>query len=243
MRGFFITGTDTEIGKTLVTAGILRYLRRKGLNVQPFKPVQTGAEHTARGLEAPDVMVYNAATDLDITPADYPRHVPFLYEPACSPHLAGRLADHSPSIAAIQLAFDKLAKTNPGVVIAESAGGVLVPLNEHETTLDLMQTLALPVILVARRGLGTINHSLLSLNALRNAGLDVAGVVFNETEPVEPDFIREDNPQTVAAFAQVEILGVIDYLREFDPASDKTWEQFEACMPGLDTLRHRLTQP
>jgi dethiobiotin synthetase len=89
------------------------------------------------------------------------------------------------------------------------------------------------VLLVAHRGLGTINHTLLSLEALRNAGLEVAGVILNETRDVEPDFIRRDNPDAIAHFGRTRILGNVGFLRGLDANTDAAWTQFEADAPAF----------
>jgi dethiobiotin synthetase len=96
-------------------------------------------------------------------------------------------------------------------VIAEGAGGIMVPLNHRETMLDLMQALKFPVLVVARPGLGTINHTLLSIRALRSDGLDIAGVVFVASKPGQAGFIEEDNAATIEQFGKVPVLGTIPY--------------------------------
>jgi len=131
---------------------------------------------------------------------------------------------------ATQLAAD------PEVILAAGAGGILAPIDEERTMLDLMVTLNWPVLLVAHRGLGTINHTLLSINELRHAGLDIMGVVFNETEDVEPDFIKLDNPNAIEKFGKVPVLGNIDYLSNLDTDPDIAWSHFETCCPDLVAL-------
>ncbi len=238
MCGYFITGTDTEVGKTIVTAGLLRWLRRQGIDAASMKPAQTGAVRCDGLWVAPDLAFHHAAADFEPTADDLKLMAPYCYEPACSPHLAGRMAQHYPNLdhlaqcaAALSARYDCL--------LVEGAGGVFAPLNETATMRDLMARLGLPVILVAHRGLGTINHTLLSIEALRAAGLEIAGVVFNETQDVPPDFIKEDNPRAVAAFGHVDILGNIDFLAEREADPEAAWTRFEACMPGLDALLAR----
>jgi dethiobiotin synthase len=231
----FITGTGTDVGKTIVAAGILRYLRRAGLDAVSMKPVQTGAERDDDRFIAPDLVVHHAAAKLAPNEDELALMAPYIYEPACSPHLAGRLAGNYPDIEHIAGCAAKLCAQHDCVLI-EGAGGILVPLDEVRTMLDLMVRLGCPVILAATRGLGTINHTLLSIQSLRDAGLNLLGVVFDETEPVERDFIRQDNPEAVRKFGKVDILGDVDYLEGFDPNSDATWERFDRCMPGLPTI-------
>ncbi len=238
----FITGTGTDVGKTIVTAGILRHLLREGVDAVSMKPVQTGALRVGDRFVAPDLAVHHAASGLAPGDDELAVMAPYLYEPACSPHLAGRMAELYPDVGRIASCAEQLCAAHDCVLI-EGAGGIMVPLDESVTMLDLMVRLACPVLLVATRGLGTINHTLLSIACLKNAGLNLLGVLFNETEPVERDFIRRDNPASVARFGQVDILGDVDYLEGFDPSSAKTWEQFERCMPGLPTIRQSMQRP
>lgn len=232
-RNIFITGTDTDVGKTIVTAGLLRQLRVAGLNAASMKPVQTGAETTEDGsFVAPDLMVHHRAADFDPPSEDLDLMAPYLYEPACSPHLAGRMADRYPDIGHITDCAGKLAARYE-ILLVEGAGGIYAPLTESETMIDLMQALKYPILLVAHRGLGTINHTLLSIEALRGAGLEIMGVVFNEVEDIEPDFIKVDNPGAVESFGKVEILGNIDYLNDLESRPDAAWARFDECTPRL----------
>jgi len=235
MAGVFITGTDTDVGKTIVTAGVLRALRRRGVDAASMKPVQTGAVLSDGLWVAPDLAFHHAAADFSPGAREIKRMAPYCYEPACSPHLAGRLAERYPDPDRIVELAEALASDYDALLV-EGAGGVCAPMTESETMLDLMKRLGYPVVLVARRGLGTINHTLLSVDAIRSAGLEFAGVVFNETENVAPDFIRRDNPDAVAAFGGVEVLGNIDYLAELENDPEAAWTRFEACLPGLESL-------
>jgi dethiobiotin synthase len=205
-KGLFITGTDTEVGKTYVAARLLRWLRGQGIDAVPMKPVQTGAEEGY----APDLESCLAAGGLEPTDEERRLMAPCCYGPACSPHLAGRMAGEFPSIERI-VGCARALEQHHDCVLAEGAGGVLVPLDESVTMLDLMRELAYPVLLVARAGLGTVNHSLLSLRALQAAGLRVTGVVFNEVEPPEEAdaFIRADNPRIIGHMSGVVVLGTV----------------------------------
>ena len=235
-RGIFITGTDTDVGKTIVTAGLLWQLRNAGVNAASMKPVQTGAETAEDGSYiAPDLVVHHRAAGFTPPSDDLRLMAPYLYEPACSPHLAGRMAGRYPDIGHIKDCAQQLMQRYETLLV-EGAGGVYAPLTESETMLDLMKALAYPVILVAHLGLGTINHTLLSVEALRGAGLDVLGVVFSEGQDVQPDFIKQDNPGAVRSFGKVEILGNIDYLTELESKPETAWTHFDECTPGLKQL-------
>lgn len=191
MTGLFITGTDTGVGKTLVTATLLAWLRGHGRVALPIKPVQTGWP------AADDVAIALHAAGLLLQPALQRRLTPFRYRLAASPHLAAR-----GQLTAAQLARAcRSAAPAAAPLLVEGAGGVLVPLNRKETMRDLMIALGLPVLLVARAGLGTLNHTLLALEALRNARLKVMGVILNQLPGQRWGIIERDNLKTLAARA------------------------------------------
>ncbi len=217
MNGLFITGTDTDVGKTALSALLLAELRRRGINAAPMKPVQTGCESGV-----PDLDYSLAMAGMNISAEDYANMSPYRFEPACSPHLAADMAGTEIELAEMVIAARTLGSQYE-FVIAEGAGGIMVPLNRRETMLDLMQAMKLPVLLAARPGLGTINHTLLSIQALRSDGLDISGVVFVASTDTESGFIEEDNGNTIAQFGKVPILGTIPYcsqLAKTDPSYD-----------------------
>jgi len=234
MKGIFITGTDTDIGKTIVTAGILRALRGEGLDVVPAKPIQSGAVRSDVKLQSQDLALCLKAAKLNPAADELTLMSRYLFEPACSPHLAARMAGEQIEIPTIRRDLEMLASGHQGLVV-EGAGGVIVPINEQQTMLDLMVALALPVVLVARGSLGTINHSLLSLQTLKNAGLDVLGIVFCDAIPCADDFIRRDNPKTIAQFGKTDILGDIPHCPALaaEDISDNAWDDFQGRLTGL----------
>jgi len=250
MNGLFITGTDTDIGKTALSALLLAELRRRGTNAAPMKPAQTGClkldakrgwrndsndqrerqtgnlklekkresefqvssfkSPVSPALSVPDLDYSLSMAGMEVDPETYKNMAPYTFEPACSPHLAAEMAGTEIDISEIMIAARTLAKQYE-FIIAEGAGGIMVPLNRREMMLDLMQALRFPVVVAARPGLGTINHTLLSIRALRSDGLDIAGVVFVASTPAEPGLIEEDNRTTIEQFGKVPILGTIPY--------------------------------
>lgn len=205
MKGLFITGTDTDVGKTALSALLLAELRRRGTNVAPMKPAQTGCEGGA-----PDLDYSLSMATMEVDPETYRAMSPYQFEPACSPHLAAEMAGTEIEIAEIVIAARALADSYE-FVLAEGAGGIIVPLNRRETMLDLMQALKFPILVAARPGLGTINHTLLSIRALRSEGLDIAGIVFVANTDQEFTFIEEDNGTTIEQLGKVPVLGTIPY--------------------------------
>lgn len=210
-RGVFITGTDTDVGKTVAAAAVLAALREAGLDAVPMKPVQTGGVQRDGRWTSPDLDFCLRTCDLSVADDEYQSMTPYIFEPACSPHLAVAKSGRSISLGRITDAFGDLTAAHD-CVVAEGAGGVLVPIDGQKTMLDLMAHLALPVILVSRPALGTLNHSLLSLRELRRAGLEVAGVVFCESRPTAWGDIENDNWHTIEHLGQVNILGRIPFL-------------------------------
>lgn len=206
MQSVFITGTDTGIGKTTVTAALLAAARRAGIDAVPMKPVQTGCARRGRLVTAPDPEWCLAAAGLTVTPREMAAICPYRFLPACSPHLAARLALASIRLPRILAALRALRRRH-ATVIVEGAGGVLVPLGLRLQTVDLIRATGLPVVLVARAGLGTLNHTLLSLEALRSRDIPVAGVVLVQTGAEEGHpAIADDNRRTIIRLGRVRVL-------------------------------------
>ena len=194
-EGFFITGTDTGVGKTVVSA-----LLCIGLDATYWKPVQTG---TREGTDTETVMRLARLPRARTLPESY------RFRPPVSPHLAARWAGVQ-----IELRKIKVPTAVQGSLIAEGAGGALVPLNRTQLMTDLMRHLNLPVLLVARTSLGTINHTLLSLAALRAARLDVRGVIM-VGKP------NRDNKSAIEHYGNIPVAGTVPLLKKLDRAALK----------------------
>ena len=218
LRGLFVTGTDTGVGKTVVAAALMR---RFGADapLRYWKPIQTGIEQDDDTAEVG--RLGDCSDRLWTEGVRLPRPV--------SPHLAARLMNVSigldPLLAAVRTISDRMPATR---WIVEGAGGVLVPINESETMADLMRGLGLPLVVVARSSLGTINHTLLTLEALRRRALDVAGVVMVG----EPD---RDNRAAIEHYGQVRVLGELPCLRPMTPEVLGRW-----TVSSLDPDGHLL---
>jgi dethiobiotin synthetase len=171
VRGLFVTATDTGVGKTEVACGIVRGLRGRGLDVGAMKPAQSGV---APGEPSDADLLREAAGG-----GDPPELVcPYSFADPLAPAVAARLAGVEIALDRVLAAARALAARHAALVV-EGAGGLLVPLTARETYADLAAALGLPVLVVARAGLGTVNHTALTLEALRARGLRVAGVVLN----------------------------------------------------------------
>jgi dethiobiotin synthetase len=198
VSGLFVTGTDTGVGKTVVAAAICAALRGAGTRVVPFKPVVTGCDETPDLDWPPDHVLLGRAGGVD------PDGVaPARFGPSVSPHLAQELAGaplHPVELAAA--AHD--AGAHAEALVVEGVGGLLVPLTDDSTVRDLAVELDLPLVVAARPGLGTINHTLLTLEAARAAGLRIAAVVMTPW-PEEPSAMERSNRETIARLGRVEV--------------------------------------
>lgn len=200
MNGVFITGTGTDVGKTHVTGLLLAALRVRGVNAVSVKPVQTGC---APGGVAPDLEEHWRLAGW--RPDETETLAPYRFFDPVSPHLAARRAGRTLSVDAIELATRQAAE-GYAFALVEGAGGLLVPLNEAENMRDLAEALALPVVVVAEAGLGTINHTLLTIEALRTRDLPILCVVLNENRPVDRD-LANDNAHAIALWTGLPVLG------------------------------------
>jgi dethiobiotin synthetase len=194
VRGVFVTGTDTGVGKTVVAASIVATLRARGEPVRAFKPVVTGTDEPDPDWP-PDHELLAAAAGMD------PRDVtPLTFGPAVSPHLAAELA--GARIDPARLVAHARALGEP--LVAEGVGGLLVPLTTGYAVRDLAVDLGLPLVIAARPGLGTISHTLLTVEAARAAGLEVRCVVLTPW-PAEPSALERSNRATIEQLGGVAV--------------------------------------
>lgn len=208
--GIFVTGTGTEVGKTVVAATIAHTLATEGQRVHVFKPAVTGLDE---GVETDHALLRRASgsnqSDDQIAP--------YRYGPPASPHLAAALAGEEIDPERLRQAA-RAAAEDADVLVCEGVGGLLVPLSPTYLIRDLAADLGYPLVVVAGPGLGTINHTLLTIESARTAGLHVAAAVLNPW-PAEPSEIERSNHETIATLADVPI----HTLPQLDLASPPTW--------------------
>jgi dethiobiotin synthetase len=201
VRGLFVTGTDTDVGKTIVSAALLAAMSAAGERVRAHKPAVTGLDEQPEGDGAriwpADHELLGAAAGMEAAEVS-----PLRFGPAVSPELAARLAGQR--VEPAQLLAAARAASAEGALIVEGVGGLLSPLTEDFTVRDLAAALALPVLVAARPGLGTINHTLLTIQAARAVGLDVRAVVLTPW-PREPSVLERSNRETIARMGAVEV--------------------------------------
>jgi len=179
-QAYFIAGTDTDVGKTTIAAGLLHAARLQGLSTLGAKPVASGCSATAKGLRNADAL---ALIDESSVKLAYEEVNPFAFEPAIAPHVAAREAGVALEVPALLKAMRHVLDQNADFTLVEGAGGWRVPLSDHANLSDLAIALKLPVILVVGVRLGCINHALLSAEAIARDGLQLAGWVANIIEP------------------------------------------------------------
>ncbi|MDE2082679.1 MAG: dethiobiotin synthase [Burkholderiales bacterium] len=210
-RTLFVTGTDTGVGKTLVSAALLHALGRRGARVVGMKPVAAGLVLHQGAWVSEDVLALRAASTVAVPAAlDNPVALP---DPL-SPHLAARRAGRHVAVAELHTAQRALARL-ADVVLVEGAGGWRVPLNDRETLADLARALAAPVVLVVGLRLGCLNHALLTAEAIRADGLVLAGWVANGIDPAMA--CRDENIDTLRQRLPAPLLGVVPWLERPDP--------------------------
>ncbi len=209
-RTIFVTATDTGVGKTTVSAALAKIAKEAGINVGYFKPVETGCE--------PECM--DAKLLSQITGQSYEEVVLYRFKNPVAPLVAEREEKSKISINEINLQLKKLQKKYDFLIV-EGAGGVFVPISKEGkniyTYLDFAQDNNLEVLVVARASLGTINHTLLTVEALRNRGIKIKGIVLNEY-PEEPSLSEKTNPFIIKEMAGINILAICrkrqNYIKE-----------------------------
>ena len=217
LPGVFVTGTDTEVGKTVIAAAICRSLREAGVQVEPFKPAATGCRRSPGGLISEDAELLAAAAESTRTLAQI---APLRYPAALSPNVAARRAGKKVDIETMLDEYRRLEGACDAVVV-EGVGGLMCPISDDFWVIHLAAMTHLPLVIVARPGLGAINHTLLTVHAARAAGIRIAGVVINRYE-ADPSMTEEQaagkgdavlamhtNPQQIADRAGVPVLALV----------------------------------
>ena len=204
-HGFFVTGTDTGVGKTLVACALLHAFAAADRRVVGMKPVAAGAEQGAGGLVNADVRFLRGASSID---APLALINPYCFMSPVAPHIAAAQAGVTIDLTRIAQAFAQLA-ASADVVIVEGVGGFCVPLNRDEDAADLARQLGLPVILVVGLRLGCLNHALLTAQAIRGCGLRLAGWVANRIDPAMA--VAEENVRALTERLAAPLVAEIEF--------------------------------
>jgi len=223
-RGIFITGTDTGVGKTFVACAAARLLRSWGVNVGVMKPIATGNQDDAhRLLKASEI-------DEDLALVN-----PQFFKAPLAPAIAAQAEGREVDSESIYKAYWHLSKKYD-VLVVEGIGGVKVPLGESTYVVDLIEALRLPALVVARAGLGTLNHTLLTLDALAGKKVPVAGVLFNGGSG--KSLAEKTNPEALQDHATVQVLGTLKFQKAFAGNSDAAAIALKRLPLFIKALKH-----
>jgi len=209
-NGYFITGTDTGIGKSWCSAALIWKLRQQGHSVAGMKPVASGCVETAEGLRNEDALLLQQFSS---SPIPYSQLNPYTFKAAIAPHIAAEREGNCIDLEVIKRHFDSISY-DVDFIVVEGVGGWLVPLNGQQTVADLATALGLPVIMVVGIRLGCINHALLTASQIQQSGNQLAGWIAN---PVEPEMMeQQSNIDTLIKMIDAPLIGTTPYLNEFD---------------------------
>lgn len=197
-KAVFITGTDTEIGKTVIASAIVLGIRMKGIDCGVMKPVQCAGDDAL------------ALKEVSQAEDSFGLINPYYFKRPLSPHLAAKLERRRIVPKKIISSYKSLSRRHQFLVV-EGAGGLLVPLKSNFLIADLVRELDIPVIVVARLGLGTINHSLLTIEAIRRRGIKVIGIIFNQSKKEPIGVCERDNPLIISKLGKIKVLGIVPY--------------------------------
>lgn len=221
-KGVFIVGTDTDVGKTIVTAGLMHVLRKNGYNATYFKAALSGALEIGGKLIPGDTKLVSEVSNLEEA---YENITPFVYKAAVSPHLAAKIENNPINLNIVKEKYNYL-KEKYDFIIAEGSGGIVCPLIDDETgvyTLEnLIKDLGMEVIIVARAGLGTINHTVLTVRYIQGLGIKIKGIIINNYEEM---LLCDDNVRIIEKLTKVPIIGK---LRTIDKLEDNMIEAIRA---------------
>ncbi|MFD3156925.1 dethiobiotin synthase [Haloimpatiens sp. FM7330] len=203
-KGIFIVGTDTDVGKTIVTAGIMHVLRSNGYNATYFKAALSGALEVNDKLVPGDTKIVSEVSNLK---ESYENITPYVYRSAVSPHLASKIEKKPIDLNVIMKKYEYLKKKYD-YIIAEGSGGIICPLIDDErgvyTLENLIKDLNMSVILVARAGLGTINHTVLTVKYIESLGINIKGIIINN---YVQNLLCNDNIKMIEKFTKLPIIG------------------------------------
>lgn len=209
MRGLFITGTSTGVGKTAVAAGLAWALRKRKVNVGVMKPFATANRAFSKKYRSQDTAMLARAAGVDDPDSDLN---PFFYSLAASPLVASQLKRELPaSIEKALQALQALAKKHDFMIV-EGIGGIMVPLTENESVADFAKRACLPVVIVSTSMLGTLNHTLLTVMACKEFGINLRGIIVNKM-PKKPSIVEQKAPEVIERLTGIKVLGTVPFLK------------------------------
>ncbi|WP_299090605.1 dethiobiotin synthase [uncultured Metabacillus sp.] len=225
MKGFFVTGTDTGVGKTIIACGLAAALIEKGIDVGVFKPLLSGI---SRSHPQSDTSLLKQMSESSLSHQDI---TPFEFAEPLAPFVAGRLEEKTVGLEEVVNHWEKI-KGKHEYFIIEGAGGIAVPLGDRFLVSHLIKALKLPIVIVARPNLGTINHTFLTVQYAKSMGIEVAGIVINGIGD-HPDLAEKTNPNVIEEVCNVPILGITPKLKEITKEGLLKMAQDHIDMPLL----------
>lgn len=208
-KGFFITGTDTGVGKTFIIAGIGAVLKEKGVNVGVMKPVETGCSEGEGGFKPQDAIILKRMAGVD---DELDLINPYRFKVSVAPSIASSDAGQTIDLGRIKGCYEDLASRHD-LMLVEGVGGLLVPLNERETVADLVRLLGLPLIVIVASRLGAINHTLLTVRYAQEHGIESKGIILNHPNLSLDEAIRT-NKDEIKRLVNLPILGEMPFCDE-----------------------------
>jgi dethiobiotin synthetase len=232
-KGFFITGTDTGVGKTIITVALIKAVSLLGKRAGGMKPIETGCLKEGDIFVPSDGMFIKTMAHME----ENIKHIsPCCFQNPLAPLPASEREGVHVDLENIRRSYANLAKQYYAVIV-EGIGGLLVPIKEDYFVLNLAKEFGLPLIIVASPGLGTINHTLLTVNYALKEGLPVAGIILNYNRPPEYSLAEETNPEVISKISPVPIIGIFPYLQDFESS---TFEKAVAKHLSLDVIKRYL---
>lgn len=213
MQSIFITGTDTGIGKTIVAAGISANIRNRGIDVGVMKPIATGCRRIGKKLVSHDAKVLMASAKVN---DPYEIVNPIAFAHPLSPNIASKLSRKKINLNKIFKAYTELHKRHE-IIIVEGIGGIMVPITDKYFVVDLIKKLQLPIIVVSRPTLGTLNHTLLTVEIARHYNIEIKGIVVNYTEKFRKGVTERQNIKALEKVCRVPVLAEIPFIKGINP--------------------------
>ncbi|MBF7082987.1 dethiobiotin synthase [Desulfallas sp. Bu1-1] len=229
--GFFITGTDTGVGKTVITAGLAGCLKRKGINVGVMKPIVSGVNSKNLRGPVPEDAVFamkaaGVTDELELVS-------PCCLELPLAPRVAAEIQGVTINLSKVMEAYRELRQRHE-VMLVEGAGGIMVPVFDRFLMADLIKMMKLPVIIVSRPNLGTVNHTLLTVEYARARGIPIAGIIINGLKEDEAGLAERTNPGLIAELSGVPVLGIIPYVDSVNVDTCTTGQIVEKVETNID---------
>lgn len=232
-KGFFITGTDTGVGKTVITVALIKAICRLGFTAGGMKPIESGCLQQGDVLVPSDGMFIKTITHME---ENIGHITPCRFKSPLSPLPASEIEGITVDFEKIRKAFAALSKKYD-VVIVEGIGGLLVPITGNYFVIDMAKDFNLPLIVVSRPSLGTINHTMLTVNYALKEGLRVAGIIINYNQPPENTLAEATNPEIIKRLSPVPVIGIFPYLTDLE---DTTIERAIVKNLNLELIKKYL---